>query len=77
MKGWDLTAGAQKLEMGHKALLATSDRVGQLWSDQANRRFVETYVSPLEPKIKLIHDALRRLAEVLDKAERQCHTEDG
>ena len=71
-----VAAGAQKLEMGWKVLTAASDRVNQSWSDAANRRFVETYVSPVEPKIKMLHDALRRLAEVLDKAERQCRSDD-
>lgn len=75
MKGWDLFGPSAKLEMSLKSLMATSEEVNRSWDDKANRQFVEKYLMPLEPRIKLVRDAVRRLAEVLEKAERECRTE--
>jgi hypothetical protein len=37
---------------------------------------VETYVTPVEPQIKVFLDAIHRLAEVLANAERACRDEE-
>jgi uncharacterized protein YukE len=72
MKNWDLTAGAGKLELSMDALRATGAEVEQSWDDEAFRKFQETYITPLEPKVQNLLDALQRLNEVLTNAERQC-----
>jgi|WetSurMetagenome_2_1015567.scaffolds.fasta_scaffold967177_2 hypothetical protein len=72
MKTWDLTAGAGKLELAMDSLRAAGAEVEQSWDDEAFRKFQETYITPLEPKVQNFLDALQRLNEVLTDAERQC-----
>ncbi len=55
-----------------KSLQATSAEVKEYWSDEANRKFQETYISPVEPKLRNLLDAIQRLADVLASAENQC-----
>ena len=77
MKTWDLAAGAGKLELGLKSLQIAADDIGQSWDDDAYRRFVDSYLTPLEPRVRTLLDAVRRLAEVLANAERQCRSDEG
>jgi hypothetical protein len=72
MRNWDLNSGASKLELAMQAFFAASADAQQYWSDEAQRKFNETYVAPLEPKIRGLLDSINRLAEVLINAERQC-----
>jgi uncharacterized protein YukE len=72
MKTWDLTAGAARLELALQSLQATSTEVAESWHDDTNRRFQETYIAPLEPRLRATLDALGRLAQVLSTAEQQC-----
>jgi uncharacterized protein YukE len=72
MKTWDLTAGAAKLEEAMKSLQTVSRELAESWNDDTRRRFQETYIEPLEPRLRNLLDALGRLAEVLSNAEHQC-----
>jgi len=75
MRLWDLTGGAAKLELTLKVLQTKAAEIGDAWSDEAYTRFVETYLDPIEPRLKAMVDAIHRLSEVLNTAERQCHDE--
>ena len=75
MRRWDLAAGTAKMEMAYKQLQAASADIAESWADETNRRFVETYLAPVEPRLKVLLDAIHRLAEVLANAERQCRDE--
>jgi len=72
MRNWDLNSGASKLELSMQSLLAASAEAQQYWNDPAQRKFQETYLLPLEPKVRSVLDAIHRLAEVLAEAERYC-----
>ena len=72
MRNWDLNSGASKLELAMQSLFAASAEAEQYWSDEAQRKFHEAYLAPLEPKISGVLDSIHRLAEVLVMAERQC-----
>jgi hypothetical protein len=72
MRHWDLSSGAAKLDQALKSLQAAGLEVGESWDDQTYQRFVETYLRPLEPRVKNMLTAVHRLAEVLAGAERQC-----
>jgi hypothetical protein len=72
MKSWDLTSGASKLELSMQSLQMACAEAQQYWSDEAQRKYQETYIAPLEPKVRNVLDAIHRLAEVLANAERQC-----
>jgi len=74
MKNWDLNAGAAKIELALKLLRAAAANAEQQWTDEAHRDFEETYMTPLEPNVRDVLDAIHRLAEVLAAAERQCNS---
>jgi uncharacterized protein YukE len=74
MRPWDLTSGASKLVLGLQSLQAADTEARQYWNDEAHRKFQETYLEPLEPKVRALLDALHRLAEMLAAAERECGT---
>ena len=75
MKLWDLTAGAGKLELALKTLQTRTAEIGDAWSDDAYSHFLETYLDPIQPRMKAMIDAVHRLSEVLNTAERQCRDE--
>jgi hypothetical protein len=72
MRLWDLNSGAAKLEMAMDALMEAAALSLEEWDDQTNRSFQEKYVLPLEPRVRRALDAIHRLAEELDKAQRAC-----
>jgi hypothetical protein len=72
MKTWDLTSGAAKLELAMQSLQAASAMAEEYWSDDAYRKFRETYIEPMEPKVRNVLDAIHRLRDLLTSAESQC-----
>lgn len=74
MKNCDLSTGAAKLELSLKLLRSTAATVAEQWTDQAHRDFEETYLTPLDPNVRDVLDAIKRMAEVLSSAERQCNS---
>jgi len=75
MRLWDLTGGAAKLDMALKTLKTKAADIGEAWSDEAYAQFLENYLEPIEPRMQTMIDAIHRLAEVLNTAERQCRDE--
>ena len=76
MRLWDLTGGAAKLELALKVLQTKTADIGEAWSDEPYDRFVESYLEPLEPRVKSMIDAIHRLSEVLNTAERACRDDE-
>jgi hypothetical protein len=74
MRNWDLNSGASKLELAMQAISAANAEARHYWNDEAQRKFEDTYLLPLEPTVRNVLDAVHRLAEVLAAAERQCGT---
>jgi hypothetical protein len=72
MRLWDLNGGAAKLELALTTLQTKVANIGEAWSDEPYTRFVESYLEPLEPRMKTMIDAIHRLAEVLNTSEREC-----
>jgi uncharacterized protein YukE len=70
-----MNGGAAKLDMALKTLQTKVADIGEAWSDDAYARFLETYMEPISPSMKAMIDAVHRLAEVLNAAERQCRDE--
>ena len=68
----DLTTGAAKLSSAWKTLRVHWDDTKEDWHDANRKRFEENYIAPLEPQIATTLEAIGRLAEVLQKAEREC-----
>jgi hypothetical protein len=72
MRLWDLSSGAAKLETAMDALKEAAEISLEEWDDQTHRAFQEKYVLPLEPRVRRAMDAIHRLAEELEKAQRAC-----
>jgi hypothetical protein len=72
MKAWDLNAGIGKLKLSLESLNEASANAQQYWNDEAYCRLQETYIAPVDPKVRNLLDALQRLGEVLNSAEREC-----
>jgi hypothetical protein len=72
MKNWDLTSGGAKLELAMQSLQLAATEAQHYWSDEAQRKFQEIYITPLEPNVRNVLDAIHRLAEVITNAEQQC-----
>jgi hypothetical protein len=69
----DLVTGAAKLSEALKNLSLHWDETKDAWQDTACRRFEEDHLVPLEPKVRLSLDAVARLAEALERAQRECN----
>ncbi len=69
----DLVSGATKLSESLKNLMLHWQETKDQWQDVASRRFEEDHLAPLEPKVHLTLDAISRLADVLERAQRDCN----
>jgi hypothetical protein len=68
----DLVSGAGKMAAAMKDLQMHWAQTREIWDDIAARRFEETYLVELEPLVRMTIDAVGRLAETLDRAQREC-----
>jgi hypothetical protein len=68
----DLVSGAGKLAETMKTLRLHWDETKEVWHDAASRDFEEKRLEPLEPCVRLTLDAVSRLAETLERAQREC-----
>jgi len=72
MKSCDLSAGTAKLELAHRSLRTTMTAVEKQWNDAAQRKFHETHLAAVEPKVRAMFEAIGRMADLLAAAERDC-----
>ncbi|NBP88236.1 MAG: hypothetical protein EBU59_06965 [Planctomycetia bacterium] len=70
MKSCDLSSGAAKMALALKQLGIKWEHARETWDDATSRRFHEENIAPLMPEVKQTLEAVGRLAEVLDRAER-------
>jgi hypothetical protein len=75
VKNWDVHAAAAKLELALKSYRTTLAAVEPQWTDAARRDFQESYLTPVEPNVRNVLEAIARLAEVLAAAEHQCSSD--
>lgn len=68
----DLVSGAAKMAGALKDLQLQWEQTQEQWRDIAARRFEEEYLAELEPLVRMTYDAVSRLAETLDRAQREC-----
>ncbi len=73
----DLVSGATKISESLKLLLLQWEATTEQWRDAASRRYEEDHLSQLEPKVHLTVDAIARLADVLERAQRECSDGEG
>jgi len=68
----DLVSGAAKLAGAMKDLQLHWTETKEEWRDIAAKHFEEDHLAELEPLVRLTFDAVSRLAETLDRAQREC-----
>jgi hypothetical protein len=61
-----------KLVYAGRKLRLRWDETTLEWNDVVSRDFERQYLEPLEPKLVAAAQAIERLAEILDKAEKEC-----
>lgn len=71
MNSCDLSSGAAKLALALKQLGIKWEQAGETWNDSTAEKFHEEFLTPLTPDVKQTLEAIGRLAEVLDRAERE------
>ena len=75
MRHCDLTSSVGRI---HKAMATLREKwalTKEHWNDDASREFEEKHLQPLIPQLRFTMTAVQRLAEVVEKAEKDC--EDG
>ena len=70
MSSCDLSSGAAKLALAVKHLGIKWEQATDTWNDATAKQFHEEFLVPLTPEVKQMLDAIGRLAEILDRAER-------
>ncbi len=68
----DLVSGAAKMAGALKDLQMHWEIAKEQWRDISAKRFEERHLAELEPLVRLTFDAISRLAETLDRAQREC-----
>jgi hypothetical protein len=72
VKPFDLITGAARLDNALQVLQAVRLDVMEHWTDQNAQSFDETYLEPLESKVKQLLVVVNHLSEVLSSAHRDC-----
>ena len=72
MKLWDLNTGNARLEEAVESLQLAWAEATEHWDDQAAAKFQQSFLEPLEPRVRRAQDAVRRLMQVLERAHREC-----
>ncbi|QDU61448.1 hypothetical protein Pan216_23050 [Planctomycetes bacterium Pan216] len=67
----NLSGGAGKLRDAFETLRTRWEDVSETWDDPASRSFGEDVIEPYAQHVTGTLNAMRRLAEVLDKAQQQ------
>jgi Rho-binding protein len=68
----DLTSGAAKMASAYKKLRVQWEDTKDRWHDENRANFEKNYLDPLEPQITAALDAINALAEVMNRAQREC-----
>jgi hypothetical protein len=68
----DLTTGTAKMATAYKTMRLHWDVTTEQWQDANQRRFEERFLNPLDPQLRSALEAIGRLAEILNRAEREC-----
>jgi hypothetical protein len=71
MKIGDLSGGAAQLNDSYDKLRAAWAETETRWNDPASRRFHKERLEPLDPITRKALSAVRRLTEILARAERE------
>ena len=68
----DLHTGRNRLSRATKELRTQWQETKEVWNDANARNFAKRHLEPLGPQVTLMLNAINRLRDVLEKAEREC-----
>lgn len=69
-----IDAGQTKLAHSMKSLRESWDVAQEHWRDRVRVEFEEKYLREMEDRVRSTLGAMERLAELLNRAERDCRT---
>ena len=72
MKVCDLNTGLGRLAEGFSQLKDRLAEVKTQWNDEAIRQFEKNHLQEIPARMQLMLAAVQRLAEVVERAEREC-----
>lgn len=72
MRPGDLSSGPARLHLALKNLTLKWEETRELWNDSASRAFEENHLAPIAPQVGSTLETIARLAEMLDRAGREC-----
>ncbi len=75
MRICDLVTGMGQLKRGAAQLKDRWMETKMSWSDETSRKFEKEHLNHLAPQITLTVATIHRLADLLEKAERDCEEE--
>jgi hypothetical protein len=67
-----LASARAKVGTAHRQLLVDWERAKESWDDPASQAFGRHHVDPLEHAVRSAIGAIEHMAEVLERARREC-----
>lgn len=74
MRVADLNSGAAKLLDAVDVLTLNWNDAKEFWRDENARNLEENYLRPIGEEVSAALTAIHRLAEVIDRAQRECES---
>jgi hypothetical protein len=72
MRICDFNTGTAQITQAFTKLKERWAETADQWNDDARRQFEKTHLREIPPRLQQLLAAAQRLAEVLEKAEREC-----
>lgn len=72
MRGCDPDGIAARIELALDTFKKAKIEIDAQWDDEARRAFDDSFLVPMEPKVRRALEAIHHLADLLHKAERDC-----
>ncbi|MCG8450985.1 MAG: hypothetical protein MI725_15565 [Pirellulales bacterium] len=74
MRPWDLETSAAHLRDAMDDLQIAWQETSDSWQDEVSQKFCENHLEPLGPTLKLTHDAVGRMQQLLNQMQRECES---
>lgn len=74
MKNYDMDSGAARIVRGLKDLTAVWDEASEEWNDPVSRAVYKDHIEPITPVVKSALDAVGRMRQLLQQAQRDLES---
>lgn len=72
MKKCDLSTPASRVRHALEHVETVWQQSADEWDDSVSRRFAESHLEPMIPKLKIALDAIGRMHQLLTEVQRDC-----